>query len=73
MDTGFLSGNRIQLLETGSEYFPALIEAIEAAVMEVRLEAYIFEADETGRSVAAAMVNAVRRGVSVHVLVDGFG
>lgn len=73
MDTGFLPGNRLQLLETGSEYFPALIEAIEAAVREVRLEAYIFEADETGRSVAAAMANAVRRGVSVHVLVDGFG
>jgi len=73
MDAGFLPGNRLQLLETGSEYFPALIEAIGAAVLEVRLEAYIFEDDSTGRKVAAAMADAVRRGVSVHVMVDGFG
>ena len=73
MDTGFLPGNRIQLLESGGEYFPALIEAIETAGKEVRLEAYIFEDDETGRSIGAAMANAARRGVSVHVLVDGFG
>ncbi|HUW37122.1 MAG TPA: cardiolipin synthase ClsB [Rhodocyclaceae bacterium] len=73
METVFLPGNRIQLLETGNEYFPALIDAIEAAVTEVHLEAYIFEDDETGRSIVAAMANAVSRGVSVHVLVDGFG
>ena len=73
MTSGFLPGNRLQLLETGSEYFPALIEAIEAATMEIRLEAYIFEDDATGRTVAAALADAVRRGVGVHVLVDGFG
>jgi len=73
MDKGFLPGNRIDLLETGDQYFPALIAAIEAAVEEVRLESYIFEDDATGRRVAAAMSNAARRGVSVQVLVDGFG
>lgn len=73
MDEGFLPGNRIDLLETGGEYFPALIAAIEAAAEEVRLETYIFEDDATGRKVAATMANAARRGVRVHVLVDGFG
>jgi len=73
MNEGFLPGNRLDLLETGSEYFPALIMAIEEAAEEVRLETYIFEDDATGRRVAKAMANAARRGVSVHLLVDGFG
>ena len=73
MNSNFLPGNRLDLLETGGEYFPALLEAIEEASVEVRLEAYIFENDATGRKVAEALVRAAERGVAVHVLVDGFG
>ena len=69
----FLAGNRIQLLKSGGEYFPALIAAIEAAVHEVHLETYIFADDTTGRLVAAALARAAQRGVAVRVLVDGFG
>jgi cardiolipin synthase len=70
---GLVAGNRLQLLESGSEYFPALIAAIDAAVHEVHLETYIFADDRTGRRVAAAMARAAQRGVAVRVLVDGFG
>ena len=38
----FLPGNCITLLETGSAYFPALLEAIDAATDEIHLETYIF-------------------------------
>ena len=69
----FLAGNRLRLLESGGEYFPALIAAIDAARHEVHLEAYIFADDGTGRRVAAALAGAARRGVAVRVLVDGFG
>ncbi|MDD5296072.1 MAG: cardiolipin synthase ClsB [Rhodocyclaceae bacterium] len=69
----FTPGNRVELLETGSEYFPALCRAIDAARLEVHLESYIFEDDETGHRVADALSRAARRGVKVHVLVDGFG
>jgi cardiolipin synthase len=69
----FIAGNRLQLLESGGEYFPALITAIEAALHEVHLEAYIFADDTTGRRVAATLARAARRGVAVRVLVDGFG
>ena len=68
-----VSGNRVDLLETGSEYFPALIADIDAATTEVHLESYIFEDDATGRRVADALGRAARRGVAVHVVVDGFG
>ncbi|MDP2811115.1 MAG: cardiolipin synthase ClsB [Rhodocyclaceae bacterium] len=70
---GFLGGNRLQLLSSGGEYFPALIAAIDAALHEVHLEAYIFANDSTGRLVAAALASAAQRGVAVRVLVDGFG
>lgn len=69
----FLAGNRLSLLNSGGEYFPALIAAIDAAVHEVHLETYIFADDATGRRVAAALAHAAHRGVAVRVLVDGFG
>jgi cardiolipin synthase len=73
MRADFVAGNRVTLLECGSAYFPALIGAIDAARTEVHFETYIFEADATGRLVAAALSQAARRGVRVRVLVDGFG
>jgi cardiolipin synthase len=73
MSADFLSNNALQLLATGTEYFPALLAAIGGAAHEVHLETYIFANDETGRTVAAALACAARRGVAVRVLVDGFG
>jgi len=69
----FVNGNRITLLKGGAEYFPALAAEFDAAQREIHLETYIFEADATGRAVAAALERAARRGVAVQVLVDGFG
>jgi cardiolipin synthase A/B len=69
----FLEGNRIQLLETGVAYFPALLAAIDSAAAEIYLESYLFANDHTGRAVAAALARAAQRGVAVRVLVDGFG
>ncbi|NJD36121.1 MAG: cardiolipin synthase ClsB [Betaproteobacteria bacterium] len=73
MSADFLSGNRLRLLQSGGEYFPALIAAIDAAAHEVHLETYIFADDATGRRVGAALTRAAQRGVAVRVLVDGFG
>ena len=69
----FAPGNQVQLLETGSEFFPELLQAIAAARQEIRLESYIFASDVIGHQVAAALAAAAQRGVRVHVLVDGFG
>ncbi|MDQ7989700.1 MAG: cardiolipin synthase ClsB [Candidatus Dactylopiibacterium sp.] len=68
-----LGGNQIDLLRDGTEYFPALVEAIAAARREVLLETYIFESDATGLAVMQALRDAAARGVIVRVLVDGFG
>jgi cardiolipin synthase len=66
-------GHRLQLLEGSGEFFPALVAAIDAASREVRLETYMFDVTGAGAQVAEALERAARRGVSVKVLVDGFG
>ena len=73
MTLEFLSGNKLELLTNGRAYFPALQRAIDAAEKEIYLETYIFADDHSGRRIAAALVRAAERGVTVHVLVDGFG
>lgn len=71
--TPLVAGNHLQLLESGTAFFPALIAAIAAAREEVHLETYLFADDAAGRAVLAALCAAGKRGVAVRVLVDGFG
>ncbi|MCB4360441.1 cardiolipin synthase ClsB [Quatrionicoccus australiensis] len=73
MPTEFVPGNRLRLLNSGADYFPALLAEIEAAHSEIYLESYIFADDEVGHAVAAALCRAAERGVQVSVTVDGFG
>ena len=71
--SAFAAGNRIQLLRAGTEFFPALEAACEAAQREIYLETYIFEDDATGQRVGATLARAAARGVAVHVMIDAFG
>jgi len=65
--------DQLMLLKNGVEYFPQLCADIDAAQHSIYLETYIFEADETGRMVADALIRAAKRDVMVRVLLDGFG
>ncbi len=69
----FSEGNRLTLLRSGAEYFPALEAAIRGARREIHLETYIYADDDSGRRITEALLDAAERGVAVHVLVDGFG
>lgn len=69
----FLGGNRIALLRNGTQYFPALVAALDVARAEIYLESYIFADDETGSLVADALARAAARGVATHLLLDGYG
>jgi len=71
--SGLVSGNRVTLLRNGTEFFPALRQAIDAAQHEIHLQSYIFESDDIGRTIAAALQAAASRGVAVYLLLDGFG
>lgn len=67
------SGNRIDILRSGDEAYPAMLAAIRQASTSVALASYIFRADDAGLAFAKALEEAVARGVEVRVLVDGFG
>src|SRR5258705_9145983 len=73
MAVEFLPGNRLKLLRSGAEYFPAREAAIRGARREVFLETYIYAGDATGRRITHALCEAATHGAAVHVLVDGFG
>ena len=68
-----VAGNRLTLLQNGTEFFPQLCADIDAAQHSIYLETYIFAADKTGRMIADAMQRAAARGVAVRMLLDGFG
>ena len=68
-----LAGNQIQLLRNGNAYFPALAAAIAQAKHTIYLQTYIFEVDAAGNLIADALKAAAQRGVTVRVLLDGFG
>ncbi len=66
-------GNQVELLQSGGEYFDALLLAIEAARTSIGLETYIFADDPVALRVAVALAAAAQRGVSVRLVVDGIG
>jgi cardiolipin synthase len=69
----YTKGNQVTLLRNGEEYFPALEAAIDDASHEIHLQTYIYEADEIGQRIGAALKRAASRGVAVCLLLDGFG
>ena len=71
--TQFFPGNQIKLLRSGKEYFPALEAAIDVAKNEIYLQTYIYQVDDVGVRIGQSLIRAAQRGVSVYVLLDGFG
>ncbi|MBI9115404.1 phospholipase D-like domain-containing protein [Sanguibacter suaedae] len=56
----------------GVELYEEMIAAIEAAEHHVYLETYIWKGDGLGQRFKDALIAASERGVSVHVVYDGF-
>lgn len=69
----WVPGNQFELLENGEDFFPRVFKAIAQARREVMLETFILFDDKIGQELHAALLAAAKRGVQVHVLVDGFG
>lgn len=66
-------GHQLLLLQGGQAFFPALVEAMDAARTVIHLETYIFEFAGAALTVAEAMERAARRGVTVRLVIDGVG
>lgn len=72
-DPVLISGNKIELLQNGDAYFPAMLEAIRGARQSINFEAYIFYSDAIGAQFRDALCDRARAGVEVRVLLDGVG
>ena len=69
---GFTENNSVELIRGGKDYFDLLIKLIQAAKDTIHLQTYIFDDDETGKSVAHALKEAAARNVKVYLLLDGY-
>ena len=68
-----VDGNRLTVYPDGPERLEALIGLIDGAKHSLRLLYYIYLPDASGERVKEALIRAVGRGVSVALLIDGFG
>ncbi|WDG41970.1 cardiolipin synthase ClsB [Pseudomonas synxantha] len=73
LDYGWQSGNRVELLENGEAYFPAVFDALRGAQREILLETFILFEDKVGHELQGILIEAAQRGVKVVVSLDGFG
>lgn len=65
--------NEIVLLKGGVQFFNALEESFKQAQSYIALETYIFNFEAQSAQIAEALLEASKRGVHVHILVDGVG
>ena len=67
------SGNAVQLLENGDQFFPLLLQDIAAARESVHIESYIWWKGAICNQLAHALADKARSGVEVRVLIDASG
>ncbi|MDO9187419.1 MAG: cardiolipin synthase ClsB [Bacteroidia bacterium] len=63
----------VRLVHSGNDYFETLENLIHSAKHSLHLQTYIFDEDETGRSIANSLKAAASRGVKIHMMLDGYG
>ena len=68
-----LDGNLVTPLRNGAEIFPAILTGIESARRTITFETFIYWSGSIAKKVATALMAAARRGVKVHVVMDGIG
>jgi cardiolipin synthase len=66
-------GNKVEMLRSGDQAYPRMLEEIGRARTSVGLCSYIFRADSAGEKFHEALIEAQKRGVQVRVLIDGIG
>jgi cardiolipin synthase A/B len=64
--------NKIKLIQSGKPYFDLLLKLITEATESIHIQTYIFNDDETGKSIVNAIKIAVKKKVKIYLLVDGY-
>lgn len=69
----FSDGNALQILRNGDAIFPAMLEAIDAAMTSIEFLTFVYWTGDIAEKVAGALAKAAQRGVRTNVLLDGVG
>ncbi len=62
-----------EVLTNGTQFYPAMLDAIRRAKTSINMECYIFRPDGVGRRFMDAMMERARAGVTVTLVVDAVG
>lgn len=69
----FVGGNAVTVLKNGVEIFPAMLEAIRSAEESIEFVTFVYWKGRIAVETAHALADKARNGVSVRVVLDGFG
>ncbi|MCW8935432.1 MAG: phospholipase D-like domain-containing protein [Gammaproteobacteria bacterium] len=62
-----------EIFFSGDEYFNDLINGLKHAKTSIEIECYIFYQDSLGKKIIAALIEAAKKGVEIHLIIDGHG
>jgi cardiolipin synthase A/B len=68
----YTANNKVELVKGGASFFNLLKQLISNANNSIHIRVYIWDDDETGRSIAEVLIAAAKRGVCVFVVADGY-
>lgn len=65
--------NSINVYTHGQVFLENLLQNIKHAKNHIHLEFYIFSDDETGRTLASALIEKAKQGIDIKIIYDAFG
>jgi cardiolipin synthase A/B len=66
-------GNKVTVYTNGSEFYPAMIDAIRNATRSVNMECYIFQPGRIADQFIDVLSDRARKGLNVTIVVDAIG
>ncbi len=66
-------GNKVDILTSGYDFFPALLRDMGQARSHIHIGVYIIEDDALGRLIVSALIAKVKQGVEVRLVYDDVG
>ncbi len=66
-------GNEFCLLLDGDQFFPVMLNAINGADRYIALNMYLMSSGSVADRFIEALLQAAQRGISVYIILDGFG
>ena len=64
------TGQRVEVLTNGAQFYPAMLTAIADARYSINVEAYIFQPGHIADQVVDALAERARAGVEVRIVLD---